>query len=96
MNTMLLSVLLWNSSKARNIKTWKSFSKYTVEKRSLFSRMAKKSWQIFFCSLEIPYYPYELPLLLINLKCKIDDGQGGLACCDSWGCKELDTTEQLN
>ena len=24
------------------------------------------------------------------------DGQGGLACCDSWGRKELDTTEQLN
>ena len=24
------------------------------------------------------------------------DGQGGLACCNSWGCKELDTTEQLN
>ena len=23
-------------------------------------------------------------------------GQGGLACCGSWGCKELDTTEQLN
>ena len=22
--------------------------------------------------------------------------QGGLACCDSWGCKELDKTEQLN
>ena len=21
------------------------------------------------------------------------DGQGGLACCDSWGCKELDSTE---
>ena len=26
----------------------------------------------------------------------VGDGQGGLACCDSWGCKELDTTEQLN
>ena len=26
----------------------------------------------------------------------VDDGQGGLACCDSWGCKELDTTEWLN
>ena len=25
-----------------------------------------------------------------------DDGQGGLACCGSWGLKELDTTEQLN
>ena len=24
------------------------------------------------------------------------DGQGGLACCDSWGHKELDTTERLN
>ena len=24
------------------------------------------------------------------------DGQGGLACCDSWGRKESDTTEQLN
>ena len=24
------------------------------------------------------------------------DGQGRLACCGSWGCKELDTTEQLN
>ena len=24
------------------------------------------------------------------------DGQGGLACCDSWGRKELDMTEQLS
>ena len=24
------------------------------------------------------------------------DGQGGLLCCDSWGRKELDTTERLN
>ena len=23
----------------------------------------------------------------------VGDGQGGLACCDSWGLKELDTTE---
>ena len=26
----------------------------------------------------------------------VGDGQGGLECCDSWGCKESDTTEQLN
>ena len=26
----------------------------------------------------------------------VGDGQGGLACCGSWGCKESDTTEQLN
>ena len=24
------------------------------------------------------------------------DGQGGLECCSSWGCKESDTTEWLN
>jgi len=24
------------------------------------------------------------------------DGQGGLTCCNSWGCKESDTTEWLN
>ena len=27
---------------------------------------------------------------------RVGDGQGGLACCDSCGHKELDTTEQLN
>ena len=25
----------------------------------------------------------------------VGDGQGGLACCESWGCKELDMTERL-
>ena len=26
----------------------------------------------------------------------VDDGQGGLVCCSSWGCKESDMTERLN
>ena len=26
----------------------------------------------------------------------VGDGRGGLACCDSWGCKESDMTERLN
>ena len=26
----------------------------------------------------------------------VGDGQGSLACCDSWGGKESDTTERLN
>ena len=26
----------------------------------------------------------------------VGDGQGGLVCCNSWGCKESDTTEPLN
>ena len=26
----------------------------------------------------------------------VGDGQGGLACCDSWGLEKSDTTERLN
>ena len=26
----------------------------------------------------------------------VGDGQGGLACCDSWDCKESEMTEQVN
>ena len=33
---------------------------------------------------------------LSELQDLVGDGQGGLACCDSWGRKELDTTEWLN
>ena len=29
-------------------------------------------------------------------KLRVGDGQGGLACCDSWGHKESHTTERLN
>ena len=30
-----------------------------------------------------------------ELSLGVGDGQGGLACCSPWGCKESDTTEQL-
>ena len=26
----------------------------------------------------------------------VGDVQGGLACCNPWGCKELDMTERLH
>ena len=32
---------------------------------------------------------------MVLIICHVDDGQGGLACCDSWGRKESDTTEGL-
>ena len=34
-------------------------------------------------------YEFEQPL-------GVGDGQGSLACCSRWGCKESDKTEQLN
>ena len=29
----------------------------------------------------------------VSLRDRVGDGQGGLVCCNSWGHKELDTTE---
>ena len=31
-----------------------------------------------------------------NSQMLVGDGQGSLACCSPWGCKESDTTERLN
>ena len=36
-------------------------------------------------------------LILVSMLAPgVGDGQGGLACCDSWGRKESDMTERLN
>ena len=35
-------------------------------------------------------------LVMDSWHAAVGDGQGGLACCGSWGCKELDVTERLN
>ena len=32
----------------------------------------------------------------MDVSLRVGDGQGGLACCDSWGPKESDMTERLN
>ena len=32
----------------------------------------------------------------MDVSMRVGDGQGGLECCNSWGCKESDTTERLN
>ena len=37
-----------------------------------------------------------MDMSLSELREMVMDGQGGLACCDSWGRKESDATERLN
>ena len=37
-----------------------------------------------------------MDMSLSELREMVMDGQGGLACCDSWGRKESDMTERLN
>ena len=42
-----------------------------------------------------PHGPIAVAVKLCYLSQGVGDGQGGLACCDSWGRKESDTTERL-
>ena len=45
---------------------------------------------------EIVGWHHQLNGLEFQQAPQVGDGQGSLACCSSWGCKELDTTERLN
>ena len=45
---------------------------------------------------EMVVWHYWLDGLEFEQALRVGDGQGGLVCCNSWGCKELDTTEWLN
>ena len=45
---------------------------------------------------EMPGWHHRLDRRELEWTPRVGDGQGGLACCDSWGLKESDTTERLN
>ena len=45
---------------------------------------------------EMAGWPYRLKGRAFGWTPEVGDGQGGLACCGSWGPKESDTTEWLN
>ena len=45
---------------------------------------------------EMVGWHYQLEGLEFGQAPGVGDGQCGLACCDSWGRKESDTTERLN
>ena len=46
--------------------------------------------------LKCAYVVVDEGLVYRPLLCDAGDGQGGLTCCDSWGHKKSDTTEQMN
>ena len=46
--------------------------------------------------LKCAYVVVDEGLVYRPLLCDPGDGQGGLTCCDSWGRKKSDTTEQMN
>ena len=45
---------------------------------------------------EMVGWRHQLNVLEFGWTLGVDNGQGGIACCSSWDCKESDTTEQLN
>ena len=75
------------------------------EHRALPSRLPEKSPDLFFFLFLVHLKKKYLKIITGNNwldGCEsewtlgVGDGQGGLACCDSWGRKESDTTERLN
>ena len=74
----------------QNIKTWSSLGHWVwwgraevlvVESSIQVLALSPRSWENLRKPLGTPV---------------VGDGQGGLAFCDSWGCKEVDTNEWLN
>ena len=51
----------------------------------------RRGWQD-----EMVWWHHQLDAHEFGWTLGVGDGQGGLACCDSWGSKESDTTEWLN
>ena len=80
-------------------------SKLYLTEFSAYSRARSPRVFFFFFLNTIPWWTTEDEMAGLHYRLSghefgwtpgVGDGQGGLACCDSWGFKELDTTEQLN
>ena len=54
-----------------------------------------QSWSSKVYILSKVYWIWKCPFIRIQWTLGVGDGQGGLACCDSWGRKESDMTEWL-
>ena len=82
-------------------------STWWVEASSCLSLSSRMNTALLFCIMR-PHWSYTIRnnfwkcgVVLIPLCNEFHMSlselrQGGLACCDSWGCKELDTTERLS
>ena len=70
---------------------WLPDAKNSLEKTLMLGKIEgrRRGWQRMRWLDEINGHEFEQAL-------GVGDGQGSLACCSPWGCKELDMTEQLN
>ena len=77
---LLLNVWLW---KKQQFSTLAYSDKYLFYLRGFFTEDEMAGWHHWLDGRESEWTP------------GVGDGQGGLACCDSWGRKESDRTERL-
>ena len=66
----------------------------TEEKVGSFSENPTRYRKEFLCLTQAYHLTRNDLYYILNVG--VGDGQGGLACCGSWGHKESDTTERLN
>ena len=66
---------------------------YSLEKTLILGKIEgrRRGWQY-----KMVVWHYRLDAHEFEQAPGVGEGQGSLACCSSWGHKELDMTEQLN
>ena len=86
----------------KSLTGWITANYWTFFKRWEYQTTWSASWetcmQVRKQQLELDMEQWTVWVWINNrvwVNSRVGDGQGGLACCDSWGRKELDTTEQL-
>ena len=77
------------------------FCTYIISLTSIIINLCSliAAWKFFIIIIlnSLPGHSWiSISLASFNETPRVGDGQGDLACCDSWGLKELDTAEWLN
>ena len=89
----------WESPRGRRLLENKSHRFNVISLGELYTTNAGKDWRQEEKEMtedEMVGWHHRLNGHEIEWTPGVGDGQGGLVCCDSWGRKESDTTEQLN
>ena len=86
---------LWNDAKAEAPVLWPPHVKSWLFGKDLYAGRDWEQEEKGATEDEMAWWHYRLDGCEFEWTLGVGDGQGGLVCCNSWGRKELDTTERL-